>query len=113
MERRELQRRHLMFLLRVFDAETGAQLGCLTDISSAGLMITGERPLSVGRTYRLQMRMPPGVEGGRDFEFPATVAWVAEDAHPDFCDIGFRGLQLTAEERAALYNLIEEFELRD
>ncbi len=113
MERRELQRRHLMFLLRVFDAETGAQLGCLTDISSAGLMITGERPLSVDRTYRLQMRMPPGVEGGRAFEFPATVAWVADDVHPDFCDIGFRDLELTTEQRAALANLIEEFELRD
>lgn len=113
MERRESQRRHLMFLLRVFDAETGAQLGCLTDISSAGLMLTGERPLTVERTYRLQMRMPPGVEGGREFEFPATVAWVADDVHPDFCDIGFRDLNLTPEQHAAMANLIEEFELRD
>ncbi len=113
MERRELKRRHLMFLLRVFDAETGAQLGCLTDISSAGLMVTGERPLSVDRRYRLQMRMPPGVEGGREFEFPATVAWVAGDVHPDFVDIGFRDLELTTEQRAALTNLIEEFELAD
>mgnify|MGYP006428948243 CR=1 FL=1 len=102
-----------MFLLRVFDAETGAQLGCIADISSAGLMITGERPLSVERTYRLRMRMPPGVEGGRDFEFPATVAWVAADAHPDFCDIGFGELGLTDEQRATLSDLIEEFELRD
>ncbi len=108
-----MQRRHLMFLLRVFDAETGAQLGCLSDISSVGLMITGERPLSVDRVYRLQMRMPPGVEGGRAFEFPATVAWVADDLHPDFCDIGFRDLELTEEQRAALANLIEAFELRE
>ncbi|WP_067561037.1 PilZ domain-containing protein [Halofilum ochraceum] len=113
MERREVPRRHLMFLLRVFDAETGAQLGCITDISSAGLMVTGERPLSVDRTYRLQMRMPPGVDGGREFEFPATVAWVADDVHPDFCDIGFRDLELTAEQRTALTDLIEAFELRD
>lgn len=113
MERREAQRRHLMFLLRVFDAETGAQLGCITDISSAGLMVTGERPLSVDRTYRLQMRMPPGVDDGREFEFPATVAWVADDVHPDFYDIGFRDLDLGADQRAALADLIEAFELRD
>lgn len=113
MERRDIERRHLMFLLRVFDAETGAQLGCLTDISSEGLMLTGERPLTVDRTYRLQMHMPPGVERGRLFEFPGTVAWVAGDIHPDFYDIGFRDLDMPEEQRSALKGMIEDFAMRD
>ena len=113
MERRDIERRHLMFLLRVFDAETGAQLGCLTDISSEGLMLTGERPLTVDRIYRLQMHMPPGVEHRRQFEFAATVAWVARDVHPAFYDIGFRELDMPDEQRSALEGMIEDFAMRD
>lgn len=113
MERRTIRRRHLMFHLRVFDAETGEQLGLLSDISSAGLRLTGERHLPIDRTYRLQMRMPPAIANGRRFEFPATVAWIEDDQLTEFCDIGFRDMALEEDQRRALERLIDTFELRD
>lgn len=113
MERRDVQRRHLMFHLRVFDADTGAQLGNIADISHTGLMITGERRLTIGRTYMLQMRLPAAIADEGDFTFPGTVAWVTDAAHPQFYDIGFRDLELAPDQRATLESLIDEFELRE
>lgn len=113
MERRHLRRRHLMFHLRVFDAETGAHLGNLANISPNGMMIAGERRLTPGRRYRLQMALPPGVYGTEDFEFGGTVAWVADNLHPAFYDIGFRDLEMSPDERSALEALIDDFEFRD
>lgn len=102
-----------MFHLRVFDAATGEPLGFLTDISNAGLRLTGERHLPLDRTYRLQMRMPPAIAGGRCFEFPATVAWLEDDALTRFCDIGFRDMALDADQRRVLGVLVDAFELRE
>ena len=113
MERRDVPRRHLMFHLRVFDADTGAQLGNITDISQAGLMVTGERRLTIGRTYTLQMRLPPAIADEGEFTFPGTVAWVTEAVHPHFYDIGFRDLELQPDQRTALDALIDAFELRE
>lgn len=102
-----------MFHLRVFDATSGDQLGFLSDISNAGMRITGERYLPSGRTYRLQMRMPPAIANGECFEFPATTAWAEDDPLTEFWDIGFRDMALDEHQRRSLARLIDAFELRE
>ncbi|MDX1610117.1 MAG: PilZ domain-containing protein [Halofilum sp. (in: g-proteobacteria)] len=112
-ERRDYQRRHLMFHLRVYDADSGQELGTLADVSPDGLMVTGERRLTLGRRFNLFMRLPPALTGSDRIEFSATVAWSGNDASPVFYDSGFRDLELDDDDFRVLKGLMDEFDLRD
>jgi len=112
-ERRDIRRRHLMFHLRVYDADTDRELGALTDLSPDGLMITGEQRLTLGRTLDMYMELPRALSPKGRIEFSAKVAWTSNDVNPAFYDTGFRDLEVDSEDRAALSTLMEEFDLQD
>ena len=113
VERRDIQRRHLMFHLRVYDADSGRELGTLTDVSPEGLMVTGEQRLTLGRRFRMFMRLPPALSSHPEIEFAATVAWSSNEINPAFWDTGFRDLELDDDDREVLKALMDEFDLRD
>lgn len=112
-ERRDIRRRHLMFHLRVYDADTGRELGALADLSPDGLMITGEQRLTLGRTFSMYMELPRALSARQRIEFSARVAWSSNDVNPAFYDTGFSDLEVDSEDRAALTQLMEEFDLQD
>lgn len=112
-DRRDLRRRHLMFHLRVYDADTGEEMGALTDLSPDGLMVTGEKRLTLGRTFEMYMELPQALSPSGRIEFTAKVAWSSNDVNPAFYDTGFRDLEVDDEARAALTQLMEEFDLQD
>ena len=112
-KRRDIHRRHLMFHLRVFDADSGRELGTLTDVSPGGLMVTGEQRLTLGRRFHMFMRLPPALSAHPKIEFAATVAWSSNEVNPAFWDSGFRDLELEDADRQVLEGLMDEFDLRD
>ncbi len=112
-ERRDIHRRHLMFHLRVYDADSGRELGTLTDVSPEGLLVTGDRRLTLGRRFRMFMRLPPALTARERIDFSATVAWSNNQANPAFHDTGFRDLELDGEDRGILESLMDEFDLRE
>lgn len=112
-DRRDIRRRHLMFHLRVYDADTGRELGALTDLSPDGMMVTGERRLTLGRTFDMYMKLPPALSARERIDFTAKVAWSSNDINPGFYDTGFRDLEVDPEDRAALGLLMEKFDLQD
>lgn len=112
-ERRDIHRRHLMFHLRVYDTDSGHELGTLTDVSPDGLMVTGERRLTLGRRFHMFMRLPPALSAHERIDFSATVAWSSNEANPAFHDSGFRDLELDDKDREVLESLMDEFDLRE
>lgn len=112
-ERRDIHRRHLMFHLRVYDADSGRELGTLTDVSPEGLLVTGDRRLTLGRRFRMFMQLPPALAAHERIDFAATVAWSSNEVNPAFHDTGFRDLELDEADRAVLEALMDEFDLRE
>lgn len=87
---RKVARRHLIYYLRVFDADTGVLLGNLVDISTRGIMLVSDKTIECPRSYRLKMMLPDSVEGSRDVEFIAESRWCRSDLNEDFYDTGFQ-----------------------
>ena len=52
MDKRKINRRFLLFYMRVFDADARQQIGNLVDITLRGMMVVSEHPLARGGVRR-------------------------------------------------------------
>lgn len=86
---RKVDRRHLIYYLRVFNREDNQLLGNLVDISTRGIMIVSDKPVKPNQRYSLRMVLPETLEGSREVEFDAESRWCQNDANKDFFDTGF------------------------
>ncbi|OUS25816.1 hypothetical protein A9Q99_20385 [Gammaproteobacteria bacterium 45_16_T64] len=89
INQRKVQRRHLIYYLRVYDAENGNLIGNLVDISTKGIMLVSDTKIKSEIRFILRMTLPDNVEGSREVEFEAVSRWCKNDVNPDFFDTGF------------------------
>ncbi len=69
-ELREVDRRYLVFYLRVYDGMSSKILGHLVDISEKGMMLIADNAIPVNENYRLRMRLPAQITGKLAKIFP-------------------------------------------
>ncbi len=112
-ERRKLPRRHLIFYLRLLDAQTGELLGYLGDISAGGLLMISEKPFAVGRKLKVRMMLPHEVEGQESVEMDAEVRRCAPDYNPAFQAVGMEVKDLPDETLRLLARLLQDMGFRD
>ncbi|MCG8672118.1 MAG: PilZ domain-containing protein [Pseudomonadales bacterium] len=86
---RKVDRRHLIYYLRVFNRDDNQLLGNLVDISTRGIMLVSDKPLAPNKRFHLRMVLPETLEGSREVEFEAETRWCQNDANKDFYDTGF------------------------
>ncbi len=111
-ERRKEERHQLMFHTRVVDADSGATLGQLIDLSPKGLMLASETALEEGQRHRLLIPLPVPFDGHSELRLWATVAWTASALHPSYHRNGFKSLELPTEQQHAFERLVDEYRLR-
>lgn len=109
MNQRKIPRRHLIFYLRVFERETGLQIGSLVDITSEGIMLVSERALEIGQVYQLRMELPAEVFPQGRLDFDAQCLWSGNDVNPQFFDSGFKLLDTDEEAVLCIHYLIEMY----
>ena len=56
-EKRVIERRHLVFYLRIFDGMGSRVLGHLVDVSTRGAMLVCDAPIQLNQEFRLRMRL--------------------------------------------------------
>ena len=112
-ELRQVDRKYLVFYLRVFDGMSSKILGHLVDISEKGIMVVGDNPIPVNEDYRLRMRLPTQLKDRNEILFTATSRWCKSDANPDFYIAGFQIHELDSSTREAIGSLIRDFSYND
>jgi hypothetical protein len=112
-DRRKLKRRHLLYYLRVYNADTGRLLGHLVDISPGGVMVMSQNRRRLGRRVTLRMVLPNQPRRAKIIEFDATTRWCSRDVNPDFWDTGFETTRLGRRQLIAIETLIEDYGFRD
>lgn len=105
---RKVDRRHLIYYLRVFDRKDNQLLGNLVDISTRGIMIVSDKPIKANQRYSLRMVLPETLEGSREVEFEAESRWCQNDANQDFYDTGFELIDPNNSFLEAVDKLIDE-----
>lgn len=106
---REVNRRYLVFYLRVFDGMSSKIIGHLIDISEKGVMLLSDSPVEVNEDYRLRMRLPTQGKDRNEIIFKATSRWCKSDENPDFYLAGFQMYDLDEKTSRLISNLIRDF----
>jgi hypothetical protein len=108
-ELRQVDRRYLVFYLRVFDGMSSKILGHLVDLSENGLQVIGDSPVEINENYRLRMRLPTLMKDRDEIVFNATSRWCKTDSNPDFFISGFQMHDLPVQKTELIKNLIRDF----
>lgn len=106
---RSIERRYLVFYLRVFDGQSSNILGHLVDISAQGIMLLSDDAIQVNQDYRLRMRLPTELKDRNEVIFTATSRWCKQDSNPDFFRVGFQMHDLEPYTKKLITKLIHDF----
>lgn len=113
VEMRQVERRHLVFYLRVFDGMSTDVIGHIVDISAKGVMLISDAPIAVGESFRLRMRLPSRIANKDELIFSATSRWCKQDINPDFYITGFEIFDVEEEITKYILCLIDDFGFKD
>jgi hypothetical protein len=102
---RNQKRWQLVTHLRVFDYASNELIGHLFDVTSEGIRLISEQPITTGRQYHLKMDLPDEAES---LTLNAQSVWCQEDINPEFWDTGFKLLDVSNETKARIEDLIAE-----
>ncbi|KAB2889793.1 MAG: PilZ domain-containing protein [Desulfobulbaceae bacterium] len=110
---RRVERRHLVFYLRVFDGMSNRVLGHVVDISTKGVMLISDQPITVNEHHLLRMRLPSSIANKDELLFNATSKWCKQDINPDFYVTGFEIQEVSEEIARYILCLVDDFGFRD
>ena len=112
-ERRQLERRHIMFYSRVFDRKTGKLMGYLGNITTGGIMIISDDAINCEVDYKLRLDLPEDIYGQAILNLDAHSLWCQQDIDPNFYNTGFRLDDLNAEDRVIIEQILVDYRLRE
>lgn len=109
-DERSIDRRRLVFYLRVLDEMSHEILGYLIDISPQGIKLMGEGKVGVNRNYCLRMRLPTLMKKDRDeITFSAISKWCETDKSSGTYLAGFQMDNLCSATRKLIRGLVRDF----
>jgi len=109
--RRNDDRKFLRFFSRVVDRKTGRIIGYLSDLTTGGALLIGERAVEKDVVLHLRMDVPEDFAEKDSLSFNAQVMWCRPDDEPDFYKIGLRLHEITWEDLALIERLLNEYGL--
>ena len=108
-DKRQFDRRHSIFYLRIYDTNTGELLGNLVDLSEGGLMLVGDKPLQKGQTFNLSMQLPSASDQHNRLEFKAIAKWSKKEVNPHLFDTGLELIDPTDSMMSTIKELIDAY----
>ena len=112
-DRRKLKRRHLVYYLRVVNAETNRELGHVMDVTPDGLLVMSKHRVQVGRRLKLRMTLPGGADEEQRLRFEGVTVSTGKDVCPGFYDTGVKVKRLTRRDLSAIRSLLDDHGFRD
>lgn len=106
IERRRIERVHLIHYLRMFDRNDGALVGNLVDITEEGVQFVSEKPFIKDTRLPVRMDFPEEFMGKTYLEFDMEIKWSIVDQNPDLYANGCRLVNITSEEVGVIEALI-------
>ncbi len=107
---RKQTRKRIGTVLRLFDRNTGLNLGRLANISLDGFKLASREELPVGSRYPISMVLPETLAGSNTLSFDAQAVWCrpAEETPGEY-RVGFRIVRISENDLRILVQLIEKY----
>ncbi|MDR1036156.1 MAG: hypothetical protein LBT40_06185 [Deltaproteobacteria bacterium] len=112
-EKRGLERRELIYYLRVRDTSNDQELGRMVDIHLKGLLVMGPKALVPERVYSISLEMPKAMmeQGISNVSSMAKVMWSRASITTPFMENGLMFVDPGLEAGRTIERLIEFFAL--
>ncbi|KMQ49935.1 hypothetical protein CHISP_3149 [Chitinispirillum alkaliphilum] len=111
-EKRKLQRKNLVYYLKVNDKRSGDLLGYLVDITREGIMVVQDTPFLEKTIFDIELELPADFAGPRTISVKVETLWCKRDINPDFYAAGFRLLDVSQFNQAVIDQLSDTFGLQ-
>jgi len=108
-DKRQVKRVHLIYYLRIFDSDSGVNVGHLVDITTQGLMMISEEPVPPGKDFSFRMQLPDTITGREEIQFNAHSLWCKKDFNPDFYVSGYQINEISLQEVKTITALINAY----
>ncbi|MDR2406434.1 MAG: PilZ domain-containing protein [Deltaproteobacteria bacterium] len=112
-EKRNLERRELIYYLKVRDLATDKELGRMVDIHRMGLLLMGDKKLTPDKEYTIAIEMPKAMmdQGIKNVTLKSKVMWARPSKTTSFSESGLQFVEPEAEAQRTIEKLIEFFAL--
>ncbi len=110
IERRKMERIHLIHYLRMFNREDGSLIGNLVDITGEGVQFISEKPFIKDTLLQVRMDFPEEFMGKDHLEFNTEIKWSIVDQNPDLFANGSRLVNVNEEDARIIKALIEMYQ---
>lgn len=107
--RRHNKRRHLAYVMKVYDDQNGERLGHLVNITHSGVMLVSPEEIPSGLTCRLRIMLPEGVADTDMLVLEGTSVWSGSDYDPSKFITGFSVTETGEAERKVIDRIIERY----
>lgn len=106
-QKRELERKALVYYLKIFEQDSDELLGRLGDITEKGFLLISDKGLPVEKEFDLRMKLPDTYPDEDEIEFIAESVWSQKDVNPDFYATGFKITGISSEAKQTISELID------
>jgi hypothetical protein len=112
-EKRNLERRELIYYLKVRDLATDKELGRMVDIHRQGLLLMGEKRLIPKTEYTISIEMPKAMmdQGIKNVTLKSKVMWARPSQTTTYSESGLQFLGADLDAQRTIDKLIEFFAL--
>lgn len=111
--RRTVQRRHLIYYLRVWDRDADKVLGHVVDITPEGIMMISDQQIESGKQFNLEIRWDDPDGEAKIIRFRAESRWCKRDVNASFYDIGFMITEGAGEAFVPIQDMIDRIGFND
>jgi hypothetical protein len=108
-DRRTVARRHLIYYLRAWDASNNRLVGHVVDITTDGFMLISEEPITIGKAYDFEVRLPNTQGDLQPMRFRAVCRWSNNDINKSFFDSGFEILEKSSDAVHTIQTMINSY----
>lgn len=107
---RKQTRKRISTILRLFDRNTGMNMGRLVNISLEGFKLAAREEVAIGSRFPISMVLPETLVGSNTLSFDAQAVWCrpAEDLPGEY-RAGFRIVRINENDLCVLLQLIEKY----
>lgn len=108
MDKRQADRRSLVFYLRVFDGLSNKILGHLVDISEKGVLLMTDEPVEPNGNHRLHIHLPAFIRDRHELVLKGNSRWCRQEPEQDHYLTGFQVYDIDTRTKKVVQNLISD-----
>jgi hypothetical protein len=110
-EKRNLERRELIYYLKVRDQSDNNELGRMVDIHRMGLLLMGTKKLPVGKELAISIEMPKAMmdQGIKNVSLKAKIMWAKPSQTVSYTEHGLQFIEPSEEAQNTIDKLIQFF----